>query len=46
MALAVPLPDPDEITTEAMIATPELELLKACIANIIDLQTRLDVLEP
>lgn len=45
MALAVPLPDPDAMTTEDVISTPEFQILRDIIVCLIDLEERLDALE-
>lgn len=45
MALAVPLPDPATLTTEAVISKPDLDLIKALIANIVALEARVTALE-
>ena len=45
MALAVPLPDPDAMTTEDVISTPEFQILRDIIACLIDIEERLEDLE-
>lgn len=45
MALAVQLPDPETMTTEDVISTPEFQLLRDIITCLIDIEERLVDLE-